>query len=286
MADLILPRRFRKDGAVELAPEFFPGSALSFDLRTPNAARNLAQANYGRVLPRAAANWKVGQGGNGIFCNSDTRALLDDAWPNPVVTSDGSGTGDYTLTASISPTAGVRQIAFHVWNLTSFRSLIIYPNAYYAEGSTTSVASSGTLWCGSFDGTVFARGLRVDDVVNGQRLDIVYRRASTGAAEMWINGVLRASNTISVNNVFSTGIASVAIGGWATSTGVAATYPIHTIHVANKLLDGEISENLQAILYKEQKRVIYFDVSSPSFPVLSSLAVSNITSSGARLTAN
>jgi hypothetical protein len=38
-------------------------------------------------------------------------------------------------------------------------------------------------------------------------------------------------------------------------------------------------------IFKPRKRVIYFDVSS-SFPVLSSLAVSNITSSGGRLTAS
>jgi hypothetical protein len=39
-------------------------------------------------------------------------------------------------------------------------------------------------------------------------------------------------------------------------------------------------------IFKSRNRVIYFDVSSPSFPVLSSLSVSNITSSGGRLTAS
>jgi hypothetical protein len=45
----------------------------------------------------------------------------------------------------------------------------------------------------------------------------------------------------------------------------------------------EISANPWQI-FKKKSRVIYFD--APSFPVLSSLGVSNITSSGGRLTAN
>ncbi len=285
MANLILPRRFRKGGAVKLAPEFFPSSALSFDLRTPNEARNLAQANYGRVLPRAEANWKVGQGGNGIYCTSNTQALLDAAWPNPVVTSSGDGRGDYTVALSISPTAGGKQIALHVRNEGTLRSIFIYANAYYVDGGTGSTLSSGTIWCGDYDAS-YAKGLRVNNVVNGQRLDIIYCRASTGAAQLWINGVLRASGTVSVSNVNNNvGGTHVSVGGFSTITGVAATYPIHTIHVANNLLDGRISENLQETLYREKKRVLYFDVPS-SFPVLSSLTAGYITSSGGRLTAN
>jgi hypothetical protein len=53
----------------------------------------------------------------------------------------------------------------------------------------------------------------------------------------------------------------------------------------NKMTINELIKNPWQI-FKPRKRVIYFDVSSPSFPVLSSLSVSNITSSGGRLTAS
>jgi len=52
----------------------------------------------------------------------------------------------------------------------------------------------------------------------------------------------------------------------------------------DRIIAQRLSENPWQI-FKPRKRVLYFDVSS-SFPVLSSLSVSNITSSGGRLTAN
>jgi len=65
----------------------------------------------------------------------------------------------------------------------------------------------------------------------------------------------------------------------------AVNAPIALVGVFNKVqIDAqELSTNPWQI-FKPRKRILYFD--APSFPVLTSLAVSAITSSGGRLTAN
>jgi hypothetical protein len=116
---------------------------------------------------------------------------------------------------------------------------------------------------------------------------VVYSPANN-RAEVWVEGVLVNSTTCSTaipTSTTSARLGSRSYVGYQDYLNGGLSF-VHAF--GRPLSHAEIKElfNNPWQIFKPKKRVIYFDVSSPSFPVLSSLAVSNITSSGGRLTAS
>ena len=102
---------------------------------------------------------------------------------------------------------------------------------------------------------------------------------------IYLNGVLVAT-TASAGLPTNTNSRNIYIGRTASSNeyfnGLISDVSVYSVAKSAAEIKS-LSENPWQI-FKPRKRVIYFD--APSFPVLSSLAVSEITSSGGRLTAN
>ncbi len=152
--------------------------------------------------------------------------------------------------------------------------------------------NSGPDAFGFYHGPSSLVGYRVDSGLNGQTATISGLTVATGShqsAAYRINGSEVAVFDGASGNKAAATNTGTGIYGSSTTFNVGGNSLNHFnfFYLFNRALpDNEIWEVLNNPwqIFKPRKRVLYFD--APSFPVLSSLTASYITSSGGRLTVN
>lgn len=264
------PRTRQPQELAGLSDAYLDGSVIGLNFGASINA-NLAQYLHNRLIPRASDGVKISKDGRGIYCTDTTRSLLDNDFGAPMVTSDGAGTGDFSIAGVISPkSAATRSPVLHMRYNTAapFTSLFVLVNGYYQDNLTSGSNEAGTLYIGSFHGVTNynARGLKVTGIVNGQTLNFVYNRYTSGYQELWVNGALVSSGTTVVNPVLAPGTQQFAIGGFAQAAGFPYVDPTNLIYVSNKAIDGAaVSANPWQIL-EPQSRSLWIPGAVPAVP--------------------
>lgn len=231
---------------VGLAQAHFKGSVLSYNFGA-TGAKNLAQKDNGRVLPSVDVAYKANTGGSGSCCTSTARSFFDADMGVPILTSNGIGTGDFSIVGVLAPNAStVRTTALHIRRNAAqdYTSVFVQLNGYYGDGATTGTNLTGALYVGTFrdavnGGGYGARGSVAADVVNGSLIKFAYIRYASGLNELWVNGRLAASSTTSVNSMLASGTQMVSVAGFGTTAGYSVQDPINLLHIANVAVDGE-----------------------------------------------
>jgi hypothetical protein len=268
VAAIILPDRWKRQ----------PQGAVQVDLQHP-----LAGAISSLVVP---VNGKPVQLiGRGLTLNG---TLASAAGPGGVVVTNNAekvsgGTANNFI--SLSPIA------------TSAVSILFVGTRY----STPPTNNAAVAMCSRE--SVDNNGLELDlgNAFGNANLVYFYGFGSVGPMAVYCNGVAAVGNNPTnitvvngaVNSIVATAEWHTGGGGHTVLAKAAGTgdfaYDVGTLLYAtfNRVLSPVEALSLSANpwqIFKPRKRVLYFD--APSFPVLSSLTASYITSSGGRLTAN
>lgn len=132
-----------------------------------------------------------------------------------------AGTSDFSMmiVVAIDPSSGVNNVFHQRNNATPFNSIFFSTNRYYAQGATSSTASSGAVYFGGFDGSsgYDARGAFATGVMTGSQQVFVGTRRSH-VWSLYGDGKLLASYNGSAFPLdVTSGVDASAIGGWAVS---------------------------------------------------------------------
>jgi hypothetical protein len=281
MSSLILPRRFTQQpqGAVEVADSLKNGSIFLLNpaLSQPNRHINLVGKNPITVVGTTPTAGNVitpigkglqfhpAGGSNGIPALSVSATALDITkdltyfwigYPSNVtgtceLLARGTESGNWSINFGISSTT--RVYATYVDNP---------PTAGY-----TAALTSQSFAIGKLAAVAYRRSANVISVFDG----VAKGKASTTGTNA---GFRNTTNTLVLG------------GGGVTSTPSLHAKTVFAFAVNYDIPDGEVFSILANPwqIFKPRKSILYFD--APSFPVLSSLTASYITSSGGRLTAN
>jgi hypothetical protein len=236
---LLVPR-MQPLGAVACS-KVQPAPAWLYLLRPDQGFNRLCGSAGRQRLTPAAAAFKPNAQGIGAICSSNTRITYDTALPM-IVTSNGSGTGDFSVLCVAAPIAtATRRVIMHQ-RLDSggqTESWLMAANMYYAQGASSSTLSSGafTFMQATLDGTIGARNAYVSSgQADGNTHCWVGVRRS-GVLELWRDGFLQMSTDQSstIANVY--GAAQLfSVGGWTVATDFHALEPIHMISGWNDAL--------------------------------------------------
>jgi len=169
---------------------------------------------------------------------------------------------------------------FSVIGSVADNTTVVSSNTPSTEGLLRVMADGSIKWTGDAGQDVqSAAGV----VKTGLNFAEVYLISPTGSStrttKIYLNGVLVAQSTTAAFYIN---------GSWVGPRQIDS--PLHSSTTLGVHLCGAIANRNSELhknpwqIFKPRKRVIYFDVFT--FPVLSSLGVSYITSSGGRLTAN
>jgi hypothetical protein len=223
MPGLILPKRWTSQPQypVGLVDEFAKAT-LALNLIAGVEARCLAT---GRVLTKASPVAKINAIGKGVGCSDTTRAYLDTGW-SPFSTSNGDGTGDFSVITSFTATSSAtRGALLHSrCNTTPFSTFLIRPNTSYVIGDTTgtSTPTSGNIFVGTFENSISGiQGFNLSGLATGQPLTIVFVR-SGGTMRVHVNRSTQSTSATAIDLVTATGADLLfALGGFASATGSA-----------------------------------------------------------------
>jgi hypothetical protein len=149
-----------------------------------------------------AGHWRISGASN----------LLDQASFEPIVTSDGAGTGDFTLICLANPIAEARSSCGLSQQTTANNRTHLAFNASTATSGLA--AASGSLCFIARDSTT--GGLAVTGAVDGLYHLFAGRRRGTDHS-VWIDGVSRSSAANPARNI-DTGTGGIAIGNLAGGT--------------------------------------------------------------------
>jgi hypothetical protein len=273
MSSIILPSRWtsQPQGIVEPRPDFIGRAGFLFDhKRSEGSIQNLAADGY--VLGAVANSLQVNSAGIGAKCSSNTRSYYAAGW-NPFTTSDGAGTGDFTVIILSSPQSGTTNTGpiVHLRNdvgTSYFESFLARTNRYHTNGDTSgaSTLSAGDIWLGTFSSQPGhgAWGIRDAGALNGQPHCWVFKREGTTVA-LWRDGrfIGRATGAAQTD-LTSTANPKFSINGWASADGfIADGITQVTAELNYAVPDGyaqSLSANPWGEIFKKRPHILYFDV--------------------------
>lgn len=286
----MLPRIWTRQppGVALLTPEFFDRSELCF---LPNSLhiKNLAKSNPGKVLTRVSPVLKGSLAGCGVGCSDTTHAFGDSDWIDPIATSNGTGTGAFSLLINATlASAAARTIPFIIrQNSGNYNTVLVLQNGYGPEGGSSGISESGTVYIGSLDsGAASYRGLKLASALTATPtpITLLYNRYADGTSSLWANGVLAASNATGYLNDLTVGTAMMlSIGGAMHSAGFATPDPTNLIYSANRSFSAAESARLSRNpwqIFQAPQRKLWASVGGASDH---SLTGNGITTSAATL---
>lgn len=182
-----------------------------------------------KILTKASPAFGVSNAGAGIKASSSSSlGILTAEW-NAFPTSDGAGTGDFSLLvvgAPASSTTAKYMLRQRRTDDTSAGQVYFVANIYYADGSATSTAEAGTIYFGTYIAGPGGRGVRATSRADGNsHCWLGVRRGTT--FELWENGRLLGTNGTSTIADIYDGAKSCSIGGHPTTATLAMTDPMH-----------------------------------------------------------
>lgn len=166
-----------------------------------------------------------------------TTGQVNCEWPRPYFnTSNGSGTGDFTMLVVANP-ASVAAVSHLLAQKNDAAGSPFAQAAILANADASGNAQAGTLSFFTYSSAPGASGVASASVVNGAwRVFAGVRRG--GAHELWADGSLLATSTLTVLNIIQSAQRYTAIGSRGNGTTDAFGDDVQTAAAWNRALSG------------------------------------------------